>query len=56
MARERGIEGAVHVRFKVLSSGQVERVEILKSSGSEILDSASVRTVYRSEPLPSVNG
>jgi TonB family protein len=56
MARERGIEGVVHVRFKVLPSGTVERVEILKSSGSEILDSASVRTVYRSGPLPRVSG
>jgi periplasmic protein TonB len=56
MARERGIEGVVQVRFRVLPSGNVERVEILKSSGSEILDAASVRTVYRSGPLPSVSG
>jgi protein TonB len=55
-ARERGIEGVVHVRFKVLPSGTVEHVEILKSSGSEILDSASIRTVYRSGPLPHVSG
>jgi TonB family protein len=56
MARERGIEGVVQVRFKVLSSGQVERVEIMQSSGSGILDSASIRTVYRSGPLPRVQG
>jgi TonB family protein len=56
MARERGIEGVVHVRFKVLPSGNVERVEILKSSGSEILDVASIKTVYRSGPFPRVSG
>lgn len=56
MARERGIEGVVQVRFKILPSGTVERVEILKSSGSEILDAASVKTVYRSGPLPRVSG
>jgi periplasmic protein TonB len=56
MARERGIEGVVYVRFRVLPSGDVERAEIIKSSGSEILDSASIKTVYRARPLPRVNG
>jgi TonB family protein len=56
MARERGIEGVVHVRFKVLPSGNVENVEISKSSGSEILDVASIKTVYRSGPFPRVSG
>lgn len=56
MARERGIEGVVHVRFRVLPSGSVERAEIIKSSGSEILDSASIKTVYRARPLPRVSG
>lgn len=56
MARERGIEGVVHVRFRILPSGDVERVEILKSSGHAILDSASIKTVYQSRPLPYVTG
>ena len=56
MARERGIEGVVHVRFRILPSGDVEHVEILKSSGHAILDSASVKTVYQSRPLPHVTG
>ncbi|MGE5173131.1 MAG: energy transducer TonB [Betaproteobacteria bacterium] len=56
MARERGIQGVVHVRFKLTPSGDVERVEIIKSSGYDILDDASVRTVYRAVPMPYVNG
>lgn len=56
MARERGIQGVVHVRFRVSQSGAVEKVEIVKSSGSEVLDSASVRTVYRAGPMPYVSG
>jgi TonB family protein len=56
VARERGIEGVVLVRFKVLPSGEIERVDIIKSSGSDILDTASVRTVYRAAPMPYVNG
>jgi protein TonB len=55
-ARERGIEGSVLVRFKVLPSGDVETVNIVRSSGVEILDEASVRTVYRAAPMPYVSG
>lgn len=56
VARERGIEGTVLVRFKVLPTGEIERVDIIKSSGSDILDKASVHTVYRAAPMPYVNG
>ena len=56
MARERGIEGVVHLRFRLKPTGDVERVEIARSSGSDILDTASIRTVYRASPMPYVNG
>jgi len=56
MARERGIEGVVRVRFRLNSSGSIERVEVTKSSGHTILDAASVNTVYRAAHLPYVSG
>lgn len=56
LARERGVEGVVLVRFKVLPTGEIEKVDIVKSSGSDLLDTASVRTVYRAAPMPYVNG
>jgi len=56
VARERGVEGVVLVRFKVLPTGEIEKVDIIKSSGSDILDTASVRTVYRAAPMPYVHG
>jgi TonB family protein len=56
LARERGIEGIVRLRFHVRSQGEVDHVEIVKSSGYEILDTASVRTVYRAAPMPYVSG
>jgi TonB family protein len=56
LARERGIEGVVRLRFRVKPQGEVDRVEIVKSSGYEILDTASVRTVYRASPMPYVSG
>jgi periplasmic protein TonB len=56
LARERGIEGVVRLRFRLNSSGTVEKIEIVQSSGSEILDSASISAVYRAAPMPYVNG
>jgi TonB family protein len=56
LARERGIEGVVRLRFRLTTSGSVERLEILQSSGSEVLDNASISAVYRAVPLPYVNG
>jgi TonB family protein len=55
-ARERGIQGVVRVRFKLKPSGEVDRVEIARSSGYDVLDAASVKTVYRASPMPYVSG
>jgi TonB family protein len=56
LARERGIEGIVRLRFRLAPSGAVEKIEIIESSGSELLDSASIRSVYRAAPMPFVHG
>jgi TonB family protein len=56
LARERAIQGTVRLRFKVARTGAVEKLEVIESSGSEILDSASVRSVYRAAPMPYVSG
>jgi TonB family protein len=56
LARERGIEGVVRLRFKLAPSGAIEKVELVESSGSDILDKASVGAVYRAAPLPFVSG
>lgn len=56
LARRRGIEGEVRLRFRISPAGEVEKVEILKGSGHALLDSASIRTVYRAAPLPYVEG
>jgi TonB family protein len=56
LARERGIEGEVRLRFRLNSAGSVESVEVVKSSGYEILDRASIEAVYRAAPMPAVRG
>jgi len=56
MARKMGIEGTAVVRFKLRPEGQVEAVELLASSGSEILDKASLETVRAAAPFPYKEG
>ena len=56
LARERGIEGVVRLRFRLKPEGEVDKVEIVKSSGFDILDLASVKTLYKAGPLPYVSG
>jgi TonB family protein len=55
-ARERGIEGTALVRFKVRPTGEIDRVDIVSSSGAKILDDAAVKTIYRAAPVPYVEG
>ena len=55
-ARRDGIHGAVSVRFRVGTDGKVERVEVVRSSGSRTLDDASVDTIRKAAPYPQVRG
>jgi TonB family protein len=56
VARRMGIQGTTTIRFKLKSNGQVETAEIVESSGSEILDQASLETVRAAAPLPYKDG
>jgi len=56
MARKMGIEGSAVVRFKLRPEGQVEAAELVDSSGSEILDKASLETVRAAAPFPYKEG
>lgn len=55
-ARRDGIQGTVELRFRIASDGSVEAVEILRSSGSRLLDEASEQTIRRAAPYPVVPG
>lgn len=47
LARRRGWEGTVVVRFQVATDGAVTNVEIAESSGRDLLDEEAVRAVKR---------
>jgi len=55
-ARRMGIQGTATVRFKLKPDGQLEKIELLESSGSKILDDASLETVREAAPLPYKEG
>lgn len=55
LARKRGIEGTVFVSFRINESGRPDEIEIKKSSGHSILDSATVKVVKKAAPYPHTN-
>jgi protein TonB len=55
-ARREGIQGTVDLRFRIGPDGSVEALEILRSSGSRVLDEASKHTILRAAPYPRVSG
>lgn len=55
-ARRLGVEGTVEVQFTIDVQGRAKEVRVIRSSGSALLDAASVETVKRAEPLPPVGG
>lgn len=55
-ARRWGMEGTAEVQFRIAGDGGVQGVTIVKSSGSAILDRASVETIKRAAPFPVISG
>jgi TonB family protein len=55
-ARREGIQGTAELRFRIAADGSVGAVEIVRSSGSGILDEASKETIRRAGPYPLVRG
>jgi len=51
VARRRGQEGEVDLRFFLLANGNVEKLEVKKTSGIETLDRAAMDAVIRATPF-----
>lgn len=50
-ARRRNLEGSLVLSVDVLPDGSIERIQILRSSGHELLDEAAVRIVRLAAPF-----
>ncbi len=53
-ARRQKIEGAVYLRFAILSNGTSQEIRILRSSGFKRLDKEAIAIIKRAEPFPPV--
>jgi TonB family protein len=53
-ARNAGIEGRSEVRMTILKDGKLEKAEIIKSSGNEILDNAALESIHNAIPFPPI--
>lgn len=52
LARLRGMEGRIQVRFRILPSGEPIDIQILQSSQSRLLDEEAITTVKRAARFP----
>jgi TonB family protein len=55
LARKRGIEGSVYISFKVSPQGKPQNLKIIKGSGSDILDTATLDIIKKAAPFPYVD-
>jgi periplasmic protein TonB len=55
-AVRQGWQGTVLLRVRVLASGAVDGVEVLKTSGKKLLDDEAIATVQRWQFAPSTRG
>jgi len=53
-ARNAGIEGKTEVKLTILKDGQLDKVELIKSSGSEILDNSALESIQSATPFPPI--
>lgn len=51
-ARRRGLAGELVISVAIRRDGSVERADVIKSSGSQLLDSAALRIAKLAEPYP----
>lgn len=56
LAKKRGIEGTATTEFTINGKGYPENIRIVRSSGSDILDTAAKNTVLKASPFPFVKG
>ena len=54
MAERNGYEGHVEIKFKILADGQVEHLEIVNSSGYDILDNEAARAIREATPYSPI--
>ena len=53
-AKDSGIEGSVKVRFDVTQTGLITSVQIVETSGNDILDAQALKVAAKMDKLPTL--
>lgn len=51
-ARKQNIQGETSIKFTILSNGAVGKINLIRSSGFQILDQETIATIQRANPFP----
>jgi TonB family protein len=54
LALRYGLQGTLALEFMIGSSGQLERLRLIRSSGSEVLDEEALRAIKAAAPFPPI--
>jgi periplasmic protein TonB len=54
LALRYGLEGKLSVEFTISANGQLERLRVVRSSGSHILDEEALRAIQAAAPFPPI--
>jgi TonB family protein len=49
-----GLQGRLSLEFAIAANGQLERLRILRSSGSQVLDDEALRAIKAAAPFPPI--
>lgn len=49
-----GLQGRLSLEFAIASNGELERLRILRSSGSQVLDDEALRAIKAASPFPPI--
>jgi protein TonB len=54
LALRYGLQGRLSLEFTIGSSGQLERLRVIRSSGSQLLDDEAIRAINAAAPFPPI--
>ena len=54
LALRYGLQGRLALEFTIGSTGQLERLRIVRSSGSQFLDDEALRAIKAAAPFPPI--
>jgi len=54
LAKDFGIEGRSGIKMTILEDGNLEKAEIVDSSGNQLLDNAALQSILKAAPFPPI--